>query len=109
MRSMIAVLGLLLLTACGRGYISENDLERGEIGPSQCTARCADMGMRMGAFVMVNHGYAGCVCTPAPSSGGSSPGHAVAEGSAAQMGAVIAMTELAQQQQRQRQQQQQQQ
>ena len=78
----------LVLLGCGpTGYITDDSLESGERGPAQCASRCDELGMTMGAFVMVNHGYAGCVCTPVPSSG------AATLGAAGQTGAVIAATE----------------
>lgn len=52
------------LLACTPGYMKAADLERKEQGPSHCAARCEELGMRMGALVLVGDDLPGCVCQP---------------------------------------------
>jgi len=88
------------------------DLERKEQGPSHCAARCEELGMRMGALVLVGDDLPGCVCQPLIVQG--SPQAAPPAAGASQEGAsaattgyvVLAAAAAAQRQQQQRQQQQ---
>ena len=50
--------------ACTPGYMKASDLEAKEQGPSHCAARCEELGMRMGALVLVSDSLPGCVCQP---------------------------------------------
>lgn len=92
----------LLAVGCNRGYLSADAMETGEIGPRHCQSNCEELGLEMGAFVLVQHGYAGCVCQPRRSSGSAD----LSGGVAVNAGAVMAMAEAerraaAQQQQQQ--------
>jgi hypothetical protein len=55
------------LAACSPGYMKASELESKHQGPSDCEARCVELGMRMGAFVLVSDTLPGCVCQPKPS------------------------------------------
>lgn len=100
------LLGSLLLitlsTGCVRGYVETADLERQNQGPTACQSRCQEMGMEMGALVLVSNSTPACVCQPVGSraslegGAGATGGHVVIAAAAAQ----------AQQDQRQLQQQQ---
>jgi hypothetical protein len=112
------VVGLFVLglAACTPGYMKVKDLDRREQGPTACASRCQELGMRMGALVLVSNEVPGCVCEPLPPpsvpNAPSDPAKAVSGvgASAAMTGeVVIAAAAAAQQQQQQRQQQQQQQ
>ena len=52
------------LAGCSPGYMKASELESKHQGPSDCEARCAELGMRMGAFVLVSDTLPGCVCQP---------------------------------------------
>ena len=54
------------LAACSPGYMKASELESKRQGPSDCEARCVELGMRMGAFVLVSDTLPGCVCQPKP-------------------------------------------
>jgi hypothetical protein len=54
------------LAACSPGYMKASELESKHQGPSDCEARCVELGMRMGAFVLVSDTLPGCVCQPKP-------------------------------------------
>ncbi|HYP77384.1 MAG TPA: hypothetical protein VER12_15545 [Polyangiaceae bacterium] len=54
------------LPACTPGYMKASELESKHQGPSDCEARCAELGMRMGALVLVSDTLPGCVCQPKP-------------------------------------------
>jgi hypothetical protein len=43
-----------------------SELESKHQAPSDCEARCVELGMRMGAFVLVSDTLPGCVCQPKP-------------------------------------------
>lgn len=90
------LLALVLGSACNRGYVSPEAMESGEIGPRYCAHTRSELGLEMGAFVLVQHSYAGCVCTPARTAGAD-----VGGGVAANAGAVLAIGEAARQQQQQ--------
>lgn len=65
-----AILGLGVyatgLAACSPGYMKRSELESKHQGPSDCEARCVELGMRMGALVLVSDTLPGCVCQPKP-------------------------------------------
>jgi len=54
------------LVACSPGYMKASELESKHQGPSDCEARCVELGMRMGALVLVSDTLPGCVCQPKP-------------------------------------------
>jgi len=54
------------LQGCSPGYMKASELESKHQGPSDCEARCVELGMRMGAFVLVSDTLPGCVCQPKP-------------------------------------------
>jgi hypothetical protein len=55
----------LWLSGCATGYQSADALESAERGPAACARSCQNLGMRMSAFVLVEHDVSGCVCSPA--------------------------------------------
>ncbi len=78
-QALVIVVGVVLGgTACNHGYLSPEAMESGQIGPRYCASACQELGLRMGAFVMVQHNYAGCVCEPMMTAGGSTAVHATA-------------------------------
>lgn len=102
---------------CTPGYMKASDLESKHQGPSDCEARCVELGMHMGALVLVSDTMPGCVCQPkrpvgeeAPKAGDTSVSDVARQGaSAATTGYVVAALAAAAAAQRQQQQQQQQQ
>jgi hypothetical protein len=81
---LLVLLGSLLVAGCYRGYKSADELETDERGPTACAQSCRDLNMQMSAFVLVEHGTSGCVCSPvtAPPTGGSAAaaaGHVLLE------------------------------
>src|SRR3954469_7461740 len=52
------------LAACSPGYMKASELESKHQGPADCEARCVELGMRMGALVLVSDTLPGCVCQP---------------------------------------------
>ncbi len=56
----------MTLAACSPGYMKASDLAAKHQGPSDCEARCVELGMRMGALVLVSDSMPGCVCQPKP-------------------------------------------
>lgn len=77
---VLAVLSACVTSACYRGYKSAKELDSDERGPTACAKSCKDLGMQMSAFVLVEHGMSGCVCSPpgAPSAGGPASAAAAA-------------------------------
>lgn len=63
-RNVLLMLVLCALPACQQGYKSADDLRADERGPEHCAQSCHELGMRMSAFVLVEHGTSGCVCAP---------------------------------------------
>lgn len=57
-------LGSMNLGACAPSYMKPSELEQSNVGPKQCAARCEDLGLRMGALVLVPGALPGCVCQP---------------------------------------------
>jgi len=74
-RSWAAILGVFatVLAACSPGYMKASELESKHQAPSDCEARCVELGMRMGAFVLVSDTLPGCVCQPKPASEAPKP------------------------------------
>ncbi|MEP7052123.1 MAG: hypothetical protein ABJB12_17290 [Pseudomonadota bacterium] len=106
----LSILGLLAssLTACAPGYMKASELDQKEQGPSFCDARCHELGMRMGALVLVSNDLPGCVCQPLASpNAAEAPAQGASAATAGEV--VIAAAAAAEQRQQQRQQQQQQQ
>jgi hypothetical protein len=103
MRTVILAFSVACLAVasmgCSQGYRSASDLQDDERGPQHCAQRCQELGMQMGAFVLVEHAIAGCVCEPIRTSGGAAVTHSP--------GAVTGGVALIMEQQRQAQQQQQ--
>jgi len=97
--TLLAAVALMSSSACAHGYLSTEDLDRGGLGPSSCSERCGELGMEMGALVLVQHGFAGCVC--APRTAGSVAPLLDSAGAAASGQAVIAIVEEQQRQQQQ--------
>jgi hypothetical protein len=82
------------LAACNPGYMNASELASKHQGPSDCEARCVELGMRMGALVLVSDTLPGCVCQPKPPPGEApkpSPGQAPTP-DASQQGASAATT-----------------
>lgn len=97
------------LVGCGGGYMKAEDLEAREQGPSHCASRCHELGMRMGALVLVSDQIPGCVCVPAGVAAHSPPqaqrgvsavvaGHVVLAAAAAAREAQAAQQQQQQQQ-----------
>lgn len=61
------------LAACSPGYMKRSELESKHQGPADCEARCVELGMRMGALVLVSDTLPGCVCQPKPPAAASPP------------------------------------
>ncbi len=107
----LVVLGVLAssLMACTPGYMKASELDSKEQGPSFCAARCHELGMRMGALVLVSDQLPGCVCQPlaSPKEAADVPAEGASAATAGEV--VIAAAAAAEQQQQQQRQQQQQQ
>ena len=86
------------LAACSPGYMKASELESKHQGPADCEARCVELGMRMGALVLVSDTLPGCVCqpkptpTPAPSVAPTSSAGEAPTSDAAEQGASAATT-----------------
>src|SRR6185369_4912405 len=67
-RSFAVIMGVFAtaLAACSPGYMKASELESKHQGPADCEARCVELGMRMGALVLVSDTLPGCVCQPKP-------------------------------------------
>lgn|SRR6185369_11088912 len=65
-RSFAVIMGVFAtaLAACSPGYMKASELESKHQGPADCEARCVELGMRMGALVLVSDTLPGCVCQP---------------------------------------------
>src|SRR6478735_4677087 len=74
-RFFLAITGVFAtaLVACSPGYMKASELESKHQGPSDCEARCVELGMRMGALVLVSDTLPGCVCQPVPAAPGAAP------------------------------------
>jgi len=66
LRLLAAIAGVFAtgLAACSPGYMNRSELESKHQGPADCEARCVELGMRMGALVLVSDTLPGCVCQP---------------------------------------------
>lgn len=82
------------LAACSPGYMKASELESKHQGPADCEARCVELGMRMGALVLVSDTLPGCVCQPKPKPAEAPPPSAGAgpTSDAAEQGASAATT-----------------
>lgn len=95
------------LSGCGpTGYIKADDLIRRGQGPQHCAASCEELGMEMGAMVLVSNSLPGCVCQPKGAR--SSSARDGASSSAVSHAVMMAAAAAAHQQQMQMQQAQQQ-
>jgi hypothetical protein len=66
-RIIIGAALALLLNGCAHdGYARADELQDNERGPRECAASCEQLGMYMSAFVLVDRGTSGCVCSPNP-------------------------------------------
>ena len=67
-RFLTVIMGVFAtaLAACSPGYMKASELESKHQGPADCEARCVELGMRMGALVLVSDTLPGCVCQPTP-------------------------------------------
>ena len=109
-RFWVRAVGVLAvgLGACTPGYMKASDLEAKEQGPSHCAARCEELGMRMGALVLVGDDLPGCVCQPRYKAPPPANDDSAEEGaSAATTGYVVLAAAAAAARQQQQQQQQQ--
>lgn len=100
--SIATLMAASLNFACTRGYVETADLERQNQGPSACYSRCQELGMTMGALVLVSNSTPACVCEPVATSGSPIAGSAGAAGGEVVVAAAAAQ---AQQDQMRRQQQ----
>ena len=64
MASLLCALCATCLGACAPSYMKPSELEQSNVGPKQCAARCDELGLRMGALVLVPGAQPGCVCQP---------------------------------------------
>jgi hypothetical protein len=98
------------VAGCTPGYMKPSDLEAKEQGPGHCAKRCHELGMDMGALVLVSDQLPGCVCVPRAGTGKTAELGAGASttGYAVVLAAAAAAQQQRQQQQRQQQQRQQQ-
>jgi hypothetical protein len=107
-RILVGSLGIfaIFMGACTPGYMSSKELEHREQGPAYCAKRCHELGMRMGAFVLVGDQLPGCVCQPLDTKAQASQDGASASTTAyvVAMAAAAAAQQQQQQQQRQAQQ-----
>ena len=81
-RTILASLTVALLIGCQPGYIKPSELKAKGQGPEQCQSRCRELGMEMGALVLLGDQLPGCVCQPAgaPASPGSKGASATGAG-----------------------------
>src|SRR6478752_9313957 len=70
---LVSVLALWACAGCQPGYMKASDLESRGQGPSACIKSCEDIGMRMGALVLVGNDLPGCVCQPLTLQGAAPP------------------------------------
>ncbi len=94
------------LVGCAPGYMKAQDLAEQKQGPADCRKSCEELGMNMGAFVLIGNQLPSCVCIPR-----EKVTKAATEGGATSAAGfvVIAAAAAAQQQHHHQQQQQQQQ
>jgi hypothetical protein len=74
-RFLTVIMGVFAtaLAACSPGYMKASELESKHQGPADCQARCVELGMRMGALVLVSDTLPGCVCQPTPTVAPAAP------------------------------------
>jgi hypothetical protein len=60
----LSLLVVFAVSGCAPGYIKASDLDSREQGPQHCETRCHELGMKMGALVLVGDSMPGCVCQP---------------------------------------------
>jgi hypothetical protein len=65
-RTLLFVVACSLLASlgCHPGYSSASKLERAHRGPDACAKRCTELGMKMGAFALIDTVHSGCICAP---------------------------------------------
>jgi hypothetical protein len=61
-----AILAVLMTSGvgCHPGYRSVSKLEKENRGPDACEKRCGELGLKMGAFALIDTVHSGCVCVP---------------------------------------------
>jgi hypothetical protein len=96
--------GASFSVGCSHGYMRAEDLSHAKRGPEDCVASCHDLGMEMGALVLVSDTLPACVCQPVGAKGAPTAGGA--SGSVGGYVVIAAAAAAAQQQQQQMQQQQ---
>ncbi len=79
---VVFALSSLSLGACAPSYMKPSELEQSNLGPKQCAARCDELGLRMGALVLVPGALPGCVCQPKRQDKDKAPGNDAAQDSA---------------------------
>ena len=99
----LVVLSVLAATACTPGYMKASELDKKEQGPSFCAARCHELGMRMGALVLVSNDLPGCVCQTlaSPSNAADVPAQGASAAVAGEVVVAAAAAAARQQQQQQ--------
>lgn len=91
---------------CRPGYMKASELADKGQGPDECSASCRDLGMEMGALVLVSDQLPACVCQPqavrSPAHGSQSGASGTAPGYVVIAAAAAARQRQIQQQQQQR-------
>jgi hypothetical protein len=98
-RAGLVAIGVL---GCTPGYMKVEDLNKKEQGPQHCAARCKELGMEMGALVLVSNQLPGCVCLP--EAGKAAPTREGAAAMTTGFGVILAAAAAARHQQQMQQQ-----
>jgi len=102
-RIIIGLALALLVNGCAHdGYARADELQDNERGPRECAASCEQLGMHMSAFVLVDRGTSGCVCSPNQAAQQAPRAELDATGAAAAYAMLEAQRQAQQQQQQQR-------
>lgn len=101
-RGVVLFLAVVFGVACQKqGYMKGSDLQDQGQGPTECAAQCEELGMRMGALVLVGNLLPGCVCVPpdAPKDSAKQGASGATVGQVAQVVIAAAAAQHQQQQQ----------
>ena len=78
LRSVLLFFVVSWMVGCHPGYRSVSKLERENRGPEACTKRCGELGMKMGAFALIDTVHSGCICVPSDAAAAAPAAPAVA-------------------------------